>query len=148
MLAATFVVPCLSGHMRAPGSSGSGVVLGGLGRATLLCVYVVFVLLRYFNRYTGMTFGALLAAPDPSAESVDPVEDDAEVEAGVQKKLGLIDTMGSSPGVTSSITCCALLKTILTATDSTHRCNRMPRRSTVIHRVALLRSHIFGLHGT
>jgi hypothetical protein len=35
---------------------------------------------------------------DAVAESVDPVEGDAEVEAAVQKTLGLIDTMGSWPG--------------------------------------------------
>ena len=35
MLAVTFVVPCLSGHMRAPHSSGSGVVAGAPGRALL-----------------------------------------------------------------------------------------------------------------
>ena len=48
--------------------------------------------------------------------------------------LWLMDAVGSWPGFTSSITCCALLKTTLTATDSTHRCHRMPRRSTLIHR--------------
>ena len=35
MLAATVVVPCLSGSIRALGSSGSGVVAGVLGRAPL-----------------------------------------------------------------------------------------------------------------
>ena len=35
MLAVTVVVPCLSGHTRAPGSSGSGVVAGAPGRAPL-----------------------------------------------------------------------------------------------------------------
>jgi len=35
---------------------------------------------------------------DAVEESVDPVEDDAEVEAAVQKMLGLIDTMSSWPG--------------------------------------------------
>ena len=35
---------------------------------------------------------------DAVAESVDPVEGDAEVEAAVQKTLGLIDTMSSWPG--------------------------------------------------
>ena len=35
VLAATVVVPCFSGHIRAPGSSGSGVVAGVPGRAPL-----------------------------------------------------------------------------------------------------------------
>ena len=35
MLVATVVVPCLSGHIRAPGSSGSDVLAGVLGRAPL-----------------------------------------------------------------------------------------------------------------
>ena len=48
----------------------------------------------------------------------------------------------------SSIISRALLKTMLTATDSTHRCNRMPWQSTVIHRGTLLRMHFFGLQGT
>ena len=38
-----------------------------------------------------------------------------------------------------------MLKTMLTATDSTHRCNRMPWQSTVIHRGMLLKRHFFGL---
>ena len=50
--------------------------------------------------------------------------------------------------LTSSIISCALLKTMLTATDSTHRCNRMLWRSTVIHRGTLLRRHFFDLQGT
>ena len=46
----------------------------------------------------------------------------------------------------SSIISRALLKRMLTATDSTHRCNRMPWQSTVIHRG--MRRHFFGLQGT
>ena len=149
MLAATVVVPCLSAPTRAPGSSGSGVVgrrswaCSVLRCAVLLCVYLVFMLLRYFEP------NSCPALPsDAVAENVDPFEDDAEVEAAVQKMLGLIGTVRSWPGFTSSITCCALLKTTLTATDSTHRCNRVPRQSTVTHRDTLLRSHSSGLQGT
>ena len=40
MLAATVVVPCLSGHIRAPGSSGFGVVAGVPGRAPLRVFFV------------------------------------------------------------------------------------------------------------
>ena len=80
--------------------------------AVSLCVYEVFMLLRYFE-------------PD----SCPALLSDAEVDR-------------------SSIICCALLKTTLTATGSIHRCNRMPRQSTVIHRDTLLRSHFFGLQGT
>ena len=119
------------------------VFLGVLICAVLLCIYVVFMQLPYFEP------NSCPALPsDAMAENVDPVENDAEVEAAVQKMLGLIDTMSSRPGFTSSITCCALLKTTLTATDSTHRCNLMPRQSTVIHLDTLLRSHSFGLQGT
>ena len=39
--------------------------LGVLICAILLCVHVVFVLLRCFDRYTGMMVGVLLAASDP-----------------------------------------------------------------------------------
>ena len=85
--------------------------LGVLLCAVLLCVPVVFVLLRYFEPKSCPALPS-----DAVAESVDPVEDDAEVDAAVQKMLGLIDTMSSWPGFTSSITCCALLKTTLTAT--------------------------------
>ena len=59
---------------------------------------------------------------------VDSVDDDAEVEAAVQKMLGLMGTMSSWPGFTSSITCCALLKTTLTATDSS-----VQRYATAVH---------------
>ena len=99
------------------GSSGSGVVVRRSWAcsfcAVLLCVHVVFLLLRYFEP------NSCPALPSEAvAENVDLVEDDAEVEAAVQKMLALIDTMSSWPGFTSSITCCALLKTTLTATDS------------------------------
>ena len=50
--------------------------------------------------------------------------------------------------LTSSIISCALLKTMLTTTDSIHRCNRTPWRSTVIHRGTLVRMRFFGLQGT
>ena len=43
---------------------------------------------------------------------------------------------------TSYIISCALLKTKPTATDSTHRCSRMPWQFTVIHRSTLLRGGI------
>ena len=43
---------------------------------------------------------------------------------------------------TSSIINSALLKTMLTATDSTHRCIRLPWQFKVIH------GHFFGLQGT
>ena len=39
--------------------------------------------------------------------------------------------------VTSSVIGCAMLNTMLTATDSTHRYDRMPQESTVIHRGAV-----------
>ena len=144
MLAATVVVPYLSGLIRAPGSGLAllPAFLGVLLCAVLLCVYVVFMLLWYFEP------NSCPALPsDAVAENVDPVEDDADVEAVVQKMLGLIETMSSWPGFTSSLTCCALLKTTLTAT-ATRRCNCMPQQSTVIHGDTLLRSHSFGLQGT
>ena len=50
--------------------------------------------------------------------------------------------------LTSSVIGCALLKTILTATDSSHRCNPMSWEITVILRSTLLRRHFFGLQGT
>ena len=103
--------------------------------AVLLCVYVVFVLLRYLEP------NSCPALPsDAVTEIVDVVEDDAAFEAAVEKMFGLTVTMSSWPGFTSSITCCTLLKTTLTATDSTHRCKHMPRQSTVTHRDTLLRS--------
>ena len=83
----------------------------------LLCVYEVSMLLRYFE-------------PDSSPALLS----DAEVEGAVQKMFGLVETTSCWLGFTSSIICCALLKTTLTATDSIHQCNRMPRQSTVIHR--------------
>ena len=49
---------------------------------------------------------------------------------------------------TSSSISCAMLETMLTATDWTHRCNRMSWRYTVIHRGTLLRRYFFGLQGT
>ena len=114
---------------------GQALILAFPGRAAsarfLLCVYAVLMLLRYFE-------------PD----SCPALLSDAEVEVAVQKMLRLIDTMSSCPGFTSSIICCALSKTTRTATDSIHRCHRMPRQSTVVHRDTLLRSHFFGLQGT
>ena len=68
MLAATVVVPCLSGHIRAPGQFWVRRCCWrswACSFAVLLCFCVVFVLLRYFDRYTGMMFGAVLAVPDP-----------------------------------------------------------------------------------
>ena len=113
MLAATVVVPCLS---RALDSSGSGVFAGAPGRA----------LLRGFVVLRNLEPNSCPALPsDAAAEIVDLVKDNAEFEAAVEKMLGLIFTVSSWPGFTSSITCYTLLKTTLTATDSTHRCAHM-----------------------
>ena len=49
--------------------------------------------------------------------------------------------------ITSSIINYALLKTTLTATDSTNQCNRALWRSTVIHRGMLLMRYSFSLQG-
>ena len=64
------------------------------------------------------------------------------------KMLEMIKKVTGVCTFTSSIISCAMLKTMLTATDSAHRCNRMSWRYTVIHRGMLLRRYFFGLQGT
>ena len=49
---------------------------------------------------------------------------------------------------TSSIISCAMLETMLTATDSTQRCDCMSWQYTVIHRGTRLKRYFFGLQGT